>query len=235
MKKYLICLITLKFLFAGHAHAAKITAQLNAGKTFHSKLGKFEAPSGGIGHGNNTTATINKNPISNSTYGIDALLFFNETFGVNLGAQYSSYKVADSIITLIDPTAPTIITGFPGFTNNVSSIHGGFILKKRSIISPYAGVALILGIGRLNNTKFSLNPTEYGKGGNKSGLIMLGGMIKAGLNYHFKERMQLGIEYRYQYLNITNSNQQFRSFNKGFKGSLKSSVLLVQLGYTFNI
>jgi opacity protein-like surface antigen len=138
--------------------------------------------------------------------------------------------------TITDPSAnQTFLARFPGFTTEMTTFHIGGIIKQKSILNPFIGLSFATGIGKVSNTKFSPDPAEYGVGGPKTAILAFGGIIKTGVNYDLTKVISVGVEYRYQYLKIQDTNQQFRSFNKGFTGTVKSNAILINLGYKFDI
>lgn len=212
----------------------------NLGKSFSNKLGKFKAEDGGnYGliplHEPGTTADLGKNPNSSNVMGFEANFFFNQMLGLNIDATYSNYETQTSNTKLIEGVSGAEkVISFPRFDSKISTFSVGPIVRLEAPFSPFISIGYTGATGTINNTKFSTNPTEYGVGGKDITISMHGFTAKVGGNHTFKNNIILGAEYRFEYLKIKDTNQQFRSFNTGFTGSLRSHMLMLKLGYSFN-
>ena len=110
---------------------------------------------------------------------------------------------------------------------NLVEIGPNYRFNNSSSYTPYIGVNASYLFGQQDNTRFSLDPKEYGIGGEHSHVECLGFSPEIGLfkNSGFLEGVGLKIES----INLNCSNGKMRSFFNGYKGEF--SQLRYQLDF----
>lgn len=238
MKKYTSFNVIKIFLFLSlmcfKAHSG-FEAGLFYGRTFGNNIGQFKAKDGGLGHANGVTADLANNPNDSNIYGGE-ISYFLDHIGFNLELSYSKYKTDKGEITLKESNGTIYKTTFPGFNTEVYTIKPSLIFRYNIIekLALYAGIGYSVAQGWVDNTKFSMNPMEYGVGGKKTGLFLHGLGLKVGTFYDVTKKIKLGLEYNFNDLTIEDTNQNFRSFNTGFSGSLQTNYIVFKVNYKFS-
>lgn len=205
------------------------------GKSFGNKIGEFVAQDGGISHNAGVKAKLANNPENESIFIINGDFLITSNFSIESEFFYSKYRVKTGQITLQESDGTTRNFIFPKFNTTLYALSPFFIVKHQfNNLTPFLGLGYGVGIGVIDNTKFSPNPFEYGVGGKKTDLFMRGVAIKVGVLYDVWSKFSIGLHYGYKNFKISDTNQQFRSFNTGFNGSLTTNYLAFGFKYKIN-
>ena len=225
MKKWLFALFCLCF----NAYSA-VDVGVFYGTTFGNKLKEFNAKDGGIGHTVNVKAELANKPTSKHVMGLEGEVSLHENFAIGGEFFYAKYKTETGDITINESNGLTYKTTFPKFNTEIYALTPFAVIKQDyGSLTPFIGLGYSVARGIVDNTKFS-SDNNYGIGGKKTSLFIHGFVIKIGAFYNF-EKFKIGLQYGFRDYKIADTNQQFRSFNTGFTGGIKSQQITIHLRY----
>jgi opacity protein-like surface antigen len=231
-------LATTSLLFCSSSYAS-FEVGVFYGKSFQNTIGTINAKDGGgfAGisiHAPGTEAKLGKKPGSSDIFGIDATYSFNNFVGINLDFSYSKYSIKTGEATLFVPGQPPRNINFPAFDVKTYALKPSMVFKiNHSGFEFYSAFGVPFGFMKMNNTFFSVYPSEYGIGGNESGMFFAGLGLKLGALYDVVKNFKIGLEYGLNFYHIMNTNQQMRSFNRGFSANLSTQYVAAKIVYSF--